>query len=123
MILTSDYQKGIISHIKSVTLIFNDSGVIVLDSITDYDMEFNKTEINIVELAHCCADKDIIAKYTENINIKHLHIEMVIYDIKTNESRISFLDVPCDMEITSLRYKGNRDIVSDCTITLEGYCG
>ena len=122
MILTTDYQKGIISHIKSVILTFDDLGEIVLDNITDYDMEFNKIMPSIVEFAHCCIDKHIITKHTKNIKVKHLHIEIVIYDINTNESRISFLDVPCDMEIKSLRYKGNKDIASDCAIILEGYC-
>ena len=122
MILTSDYQKGIISHIKSVILTFDDQGEIVLDTITDYDMEFNKTEINIVEFAHCSIDKDIIAKYSDSVNIKNIHINMVIYNIKTNKTRVSFLDIPCNMKIKSLRYKGGRDIVSDCTMVLEGYC-
>lgn len=123
MILTSDYQNGIISHIKSVTLTFDDSGEIILHNITDYDMEFNKIMPSIVELTHCYIDKDIIQKYTKNINIKHLYITMEIYDIITNESRISFLDIPCDMKIVSLKYKGDMNNVSDCKITLEGFCG
>ena len=122
MILTSDYQKGIISHIKSIILSFDDLGEIVLDNITDYDMEFNKIMPSIVEFAHCCIDKDIITKYNNSVNIKRLHVNMVIYSIETNKTCFSLLDIPCDMKIKSLKYKGNLDIVSDCTIVLEGHC-
>ena len=68
MQLTCEKQNGIISHIKSVILTFNDSGEIVLDNITDYDMEFNKIMPSIVEFAHCCIDKNIISKHIMNIN-------------------------------------------------------
>ena len=122
MILTSEYNKGIISHIKSVTLTFDDLREIVVNCITDYDMEFNRFESSYVELAHCEIDKDIITKYIENINIKHMHIALVIFDAKTCKKVASHLDIPCEMKIVALKYKGTPEFISNCHIRLEGSC-
>ena len=122
MQLTSENKKGIISHIKSAILSCDDLGEIVVNSITDYDMEFNKIGISYVDLAHCFIDKGIVTLFTENININHIRILMVIYDTETNKQTESILDVSCKMKIVKLRYHGNPESVSNCFIRLEGFC-
>lgn len=122
MILTSEYNKGIISHIKSVILTFDDLGEIVVNCITDYDMEFNRFESSYVELTHCEIDKNIITKYTKNINVKHMHMVLVIFDATTCKKVESYLDIPCNMEIATLRYHGTPESISNCSIRLEGLC-
>ena len=122
MILTSEHNKGIISHIKSVTLNCNDLGELVVDGITDYDMEFNRSESSYVELTHCFIDKHIITKYVKNIKVIHIKIVMEIYNTESNKSETSCLDIPCDMKITTLKYHGSPESISNCFIRLEGLC-
>ena len=122
-VTTENNVKQYILHtINNVYIGFNDNVEVVLNQITEFDIDLDgannstiefKTDISNIELANYFSNK--------KNHIIYVRMEATGMNIESQTDVKVYYDVPCNMIIRRLRFDGDNSYCGGMLVELEGF--
>lgn len=119
MKVTNEHKKDyILDRCMKAILIFVDGVEVVLDQISMYRLDLNKTGLSSINLTNCFFNNTLLEHWNKSkVNLLHLEIRSI--DPVIDNQEITMLDISCLMDIVNLDIDEDN-VCPDMKLLLEG---
>ena len=115
-----EMEKGFISDVNCIILIFEDNTEVRIGKIKNYDLDLNDNDCSSISFTTACIYNNLLNKFKKK-NIKKICINLKEVDVNDLDSvKPLQLDILCNMKINRCNLIGDIDSGVDMYVELEG---